>query len=110
MFDLLKKNWARSKYLILSGFFIGLLLLMIILSTGNGGRITKKTGIIHDSSSISESKIFKEFLLSQLKSPFVNLDYEIKKGDTIEKILLKLKVKNTEVQKVINEYYVMEDI
>ena len=104
MLYLLKKNWTKSKYIIVSGFFIGLLLLLIIISADNSHKITKKTETIHNSSQISESKIFKEFLLSQLNSPFVNLDYEIKKGDTIEKILLKLKVKNTEVQKVINEY------
>jgi len=104
MLDFLKKNWTKSKYIIVSGFSIGLLFLLIIISTNNSHKITKKSETIHNSSQISESKIFKEFLLSQLNSPFVNLDYEIKKGDTIEKILLKLKVKNTEVQKVINEY------
>ena len=104
MLDFLKKNWTKSKYIIVSGFSIGLLFLLIIISANNSHKITKKSETIHNSSQISESKIFKEFLLSQLNTPFVNLDYEIKKGDTIEKILLKLKVKNTEVQKVINEY------
>jgi len=38
------------------------------------------------------------------KLPFINLNYEIKNGDTIQKILKKLKVQNNEIQTVINQY------
>jgi len=72
------------------------------LSSKNNQKIEKK--ITENFNGISEGKIFKDFLLNQIKAPFINLDYKIVKGDTIEKILLKLKVKNNEIQKVINEY------
>ena len=36
----------------------------------------------------------KEFLLSKINSPFLHLNYEIKKGDTIQNILQKNKIKN----------------
>ena len=49
-------------------------------------------------------KIFKKFLLDQIKSPFINLNYEIKKGDTILKSLKKYKVKNSDIEKVIIQY------
>ena len=49
-------------------------------------------------------KTFKKFILDQIRSPFINLNYEIKKGDTIQKILKKYKVKNREIQTVINQY------
>ena len=49
-------------------------------------------------------KLIKEFFLRKINSPFINLDYEIKKGDSIQKILQKLKVKNSEIQTVINQY------
>ena len=102
MIDTIKKNWIRNKYFILPWFFIILLLLLGILSSKNDQKIEKK--ISENFNGISEGKIFKDFLLNQIKAPFINLDYKIVKGDTIEKILLKLKVKNNEIQKVINEY------
>ena len=102
MIDTIKKNWIRNKYFILPWFFIILLLLLGILSSKNDQKIEKK--ITENFNGISEGKIFKDFLLNQIKAPFINLDYKIVKGDTIEKILLKLKVKNNEIQKVINEY------
>ena len=44
-----------------------------------------KVSIFNDTNFIP----IKEFLLSKINSPFLNLNYEIKKGDTIEKILKK---------------------
>ena len=104
MIDTIKKNWIRNKYFILPWFFIILLLLLGILSSKNDQKIEKKNIITENFNGISEGKIFKDFLLNQIKAPFINLDYKIVKGDTIEKILLKLKVKNNEIQKIINEY------
>ena len=43
-------------------------------------------------------------MLDKIKSPFTNLNYEIKKGDTIQKILQKLKVKNNDIQNIIQQY------
>ena len=42
--------------------------------------------------------------VSQIKSPFTNINYEIKSGDSIQKILNKLNVEKNDIQKVINEY------
>ncbi len=41
----------------------------------------------------AELEIFKKFLLNQIKSPFTNVNYQIKKGDTIQKILKKIQGK-----------------
>jgi len=46
----------------------------------------------------------KEFIIAKIKSPFVNINYEVKSGDTIQKILKKLNVKNNEIQTIINKY------
>ena len=43
-------------------------------------------------------------MLSKIKTPFVNIDYEVKSGDTIQKILKKLNVRNYEIQTVIDKY------
>jgi len=60
--------------------------------------------LIKDFNEESDLKKFKKFLLNQIKSPFINLDYEINKGDTIQKILRKYKIQNSEIQTVINQY------
>ena len=39
-----------------------------------------------------------------LNSPFININYEIKKGDTIQKILQQYKIHNNEIQTVIKQY------
>jgi len=52
----------------------------------------------------TELTIIKEFFLKKINSPFYNLEYEIKKGDTIVKILKNLKIKNSEIQNIINQY------
>ena len=103
MYQVLKKNWDKSKYLILSGIFITLLLLLTVVYKSDE-RIIKKSKSIEISYESPDLKTFKKFLLNQINSPFTNLNYEIKNGDTIQKILKKLKVQNNEIQTVINQY------
>ena len=103
MYQVLKKNWDKSKYLILSGIIITLLLLLTVVYKSDE-RIIKKSKSIEISYEIPDLKTFKKFLLNQINSPFTNLNYEIKNGDTIQKILKKLKVQNNEIQTVINQY------
>ena len=103
MYQVLKKNWDKSKYLILSGIFITLILLLTVVYKSDE-RIIKKSKSIEISYENPDLKTFKKFLLNQINSPFTNLNYEIKNGDTIQKILKKLKVQNNEIQTVINQY------
>lgn len=103
MYHVLKKNWDKTKYLLLSGFVITLLLLVTVVYQSDD-KIAKKYELIESSNQATDLKIFKEFILNQIKSPFINLNYEIKKGDTIGKILKKYKVQNSDIQTVINEY------
>ena len=103
MYQVFKKNWDKSKYLILSGIIITLLLLLTVVYKSDE-RIIKKSKSIEISYESPDLKTFKKFLLNQINSPFTNLNYEIKNGDTIQKILKKLKVQNNEIQTVINQY------
>ena len=103
MFHVLKKNWDESKYLILSVIFITSILLLTVVYKSDE-KIIKKSMTIGISYENPDLKTFKEFLLNQIKSPFTNLNYEIKKGDTIQKILKKLKVQNNDIQNVIDQY------
>ena len=42
--------------------------------------------------------------MSKIKTPFVNISYEVQSGDTIQRILKKFNVQNNEIQIVINKY------
>jgi len=103
MYQDIKKNWGKAKLLILFAITITLLLLLTVVYKSDQ-KITKKSELIKDFNEESDLKKFKKFLLNQIKSPFINLDYEINKGDTIQKILRKYKVQNSEIQTVINQY------
>jgi len=103
MYQDFKKNWNKSKYLILSGIFITSVLLLTVAYKSDE-KIIKKSMTIGISYENPDLKTFKKFLLNQIKSPFTNLNYEIKKGDTIQKILKKLKVQNRDIQNVIDQY------
>ena len=103
MYQVLKKNWDKSKYLILSGIFITSILLLTVVYKSDE-KIIKKSMTIGISYENPDLKTFKEFLLNQIKSPFTNLNYEIKRGDTIQKILKKFEVQNNEIQNIINQY------
>ena len=50
--------------------------------------------------------IIRDFLFKQIKSPFKNIKHEIKKGDSIGKILRNYNVENSQIQEVIDQYKV----
>ena len=83
MHEVLKRNWDKTKYLILSGFAVTFLLLVTVVYKSDE-KITKKSELIKVSNKESDLKIFKEFLLNQIKSPFINLNYKI---NLIKKLL-----------------------
>ena len=103
MYELVMRNWQKSKYLVLSGVIIISLLLVSVAFKGDEKVITKSQTSTNLQNN-EDLEIFKKFVLKQIKSPFINLDYEIKKGDTIQKILKKYKVDNNEIEKVIKKY------
>ena len=103
MYNILKRNWDKTKYILLSGFIIIFLLLLTVVykSDEKIATISENNKNLYD---VSDLKAFKQFILDQIKSPFTNIDYEIKKGDTIQKILQQYKIQNNEIQTVINQY------
>ncbi len=97
------KNWDKWKYLILSSVFIVVILLLTVVYKSDQ-KIVKKSSVIETSYENKDLERLKKFLFKQINSPFTNLNYEIKKGDSVQKILKKYKVKNGEIQSVINQY------
>jgi len=103
MYNVLLKNWVKNKFPVISGFVIISLVLLTVVYQSND-KVPSKTMHQGSLSSASDFKTFKNFILDQIKSPFINIDYEIAKGDTIQKILKKYRVQNNEIQAVINQY------
>ena len=103
MLKLLIKNLDKAKLGLI--FFLILLGFIIFSFTFKNEKTAKKTYQENSSYADTEDiKLIKEFFLKKINSPFLNVNYEIKKGDTIGKILKKLNIKNSQIQKVINEY------
>ncbi len=103
MYENLKKHWDETKFFIVSGIIVIFLLLLTVVYKSDE-KISKKSEIYEIANDTNDLEIFKKFILNQIKSPFINIDYEIKKGDTIQKILQKYEIQNSEIQRVISTY------
>tara|TARA_Y100000590_G_C15719963_1_gene1013223 strand:+ start:294 stop:1595 length:1302 start_codon:yes stop_codon:yes gene_type:complete len=100
------KNKISTKYLIIPALIIGISILLTI-SFKNDQKITKKNETI--SSNSEELETIKKFLLSKINAPFINEEYTVKSGDSIQKILKKFNVKNSDINKIINQYKKFSD-
>ena len=103
MLEIIKKNWEKNKIIAVFGIVIALLIL-IVIAYKNDGKETRKPKVFEAIDQSSDIINFKKFLLGQIRSPFININYDIVQGDTIQKILKKYKVKNREIQTVIDQY------
>ena len=101
MYRILNRNKEKTIYFILFAFLITILLLVSVVYKNDEGIKKIETNILsHD----LELILVKKFFFNRLKSPFTNINYEIKSGESIQKILQKLKIKNNEIQLVINHF------
>ena len=101
MYRILNRGKEKTIYFILFAFLITILLLISVVYK-NDEEIKKiETGILSHN---QELILVKKFFFNSLKSPFTNINYEIKSGESIQKILQKLKIKNNEIQLVINHF------
>ena len=103
MYGVIGRNWNKKKYLAILLITVSLLL-MVTVAYKSDDKIVKKTDIIENIIDKTDFGRLSKFVFSQIKSPFINLDYEIKNGDTIVKILKKYNVQNKDIQAVINQY------
>ena len=103
MYQAIRKNIERNKYLLTFLVFIVFFFLVSVVYKNDSSLEEVKSAKI---SSIDENdfKTIKEFFFKQIKSPFINVSHEIKSGDTIGKILKKYKVESNQIQAVINQY------
>ena len=101
MYQITKKNKEKTKYFILFTLFTTCLLLLLVVFKNDEKIIKSKKDISFQHSDLIS---IKKFLLTKIKSPFINANYEIKNGDSIQKILKKFKIQNNEIQTVIDQY------
>ncbi|HIN07356.1 MAG TPA: M23 family metallopeptidase [Pelagibacteraceae bacterium] len=101
MYQILKQNREKTKYFILFTFIITFSLLLTVVFKNDEEIKNKEINVSFQHEDLTS---IKEFLLTLIKSPFININYEIKSGDSIQKILKKFKVHNNEIQAVINQY------
>ena len=101
MYQFLKQNREKTKFFILFTFIVTFSLLLTVVFKNDENIKNKKINVSFQHEDLTS---IKEFLLTLIKSPFININYEIKSGDSIQKILKKFKVHNSEIQAVINQY------
>ena len=93
-----EKRW----YLILA---VSILVITFLVTVVHKNENLAQKNIKTDSSlNTKELDIIKEFFLKKINSPFFNINYEIKNGDSIQKILKKFKIPNNQIQNVIEQY------
>ena len=105
MYQIIFKNLEKRK-LIFIFIFVLLSLLIFAVLNKNTSSIknlgNNKTSFLRE----EELNIIRDFLFKQIKSPFKNIKHEIKKGDSIGKILRNYNVENSQIQEVIEQYKV----
>jgi murein DD-endopeptidase MepM/ murein hydrolase activator NlpD len=101
MYKILLKNKEKTKYFISFTVIIAVLLLIAINFQNNRKITSDKKNLTFQS---EELNAIKKILLSKIRSPFINRNYIIKSGDSIQKILKEFKIKNKEIGNIINQY------
>ena len=101
MFQMLEKNKEKTVYFALFTLILTSVILTTIFFKNDKEIVSQKTNTSQPGEDIT---LIKEFFLQKIKSPFINIDYEIKSGDSIQKILKKLKIQNKEIQSIITQY------
>jgi len=84
-----------------TGFFIIVLLILVIFNNNNTNKIKNYSNIFYNH---KDFILINNFLNTKIKTPFTNINHEIKSGESIQKILRKYKVKNNDIQNAIEQY------
>tara|TARA_Y100001970_G_scaffold50362_1_gene63736 strand:+ start:275 stop:1603 length:1329 start_codon:yes stop_codon:yes gene_type:complete len=84
-------------------FFFFFLLISILVFTYNTSIKKKRLEEIDQFISNNQTVMLKNFLLNQLKSPYLEYDYIVKNNDTVESILKKFSVKQSEINFIVEK-------
>ncbi len=97
-----KNTLSKEKLKLLLSFLLVSSFILITIIYKNDDKIKN----IEKRSSIQKEDLvsIKEFFFKKIKSPYININYKIKSGDSVEKILKKVNIKSSEIQTIVNEY------
>ena len=105
MLKFLKYKTDSIKYLIIFSIIVAIFFIISInYKNEEVVESINKKRIVDFSFENPDFITLKKFLVSKLNSPFINSNYEIVSGDSIQKILKKFKVVNKDIQAIINAY------
>ena len=75
-------------------------ILFFVISNSNIKKNTENKYNLEEITKTSEFSNLKKFFISQINSPYKEINYTIKNNDTIEKILKKYNIKNEDIKKI----------
>mgnify|MGYP001285624329 CR=1 FL=1 len=101
MFEFIRQNRQKTIYFSFFTLILTITILLAVVYKNEDVAIKIEKDVFFKHPDI---RLIKEYLLSEIKSPYVNIDYQIKKGDSIQKILSKLGIKNAEIQEIIKKF------
>ncbi len=101
MYEDIKKNWEKIKIFILFAI-VTIFFLIITITYKNINYVN--TSFKKVEFQVGELEKIKNFLFGKINSPFINADYIIQKGDSIQLILKKFKVRNADINNIISQY------
>jgi len=95
-----KNQRTRLLIILLSIFFVSIIYASITYNSKlKEERLETISSFLSDNNTI----LLKNYLLNQIKSPYLEYDYLIKDGDTIETILKKFSIKKDQVDFIVKE-------
>ena len=80
MYQILKQGKEKAIYFVLFTFIISLLLLVTVVFKNDEKLKNRETNVSFQHQDLTS---IKNFLLKKIRSPFININYEIKSGDSI---------------------------
>ena len=102
--NLIKKvpDSLKQKFILISGsiLFIGLIYLMILY---NSALKKQRIEAVESFLSNNQTILLKDYILNNLKSPYLEYEYVVQNNDTIESILKKFSIKEGEVTFVVKK-------
>jgi len=96
---------SLNKDAIVYSFIFTFLIFLFFIINFTNKRIDENQLVVRKNLVTSEEfQIIKKFIISKIRTPYTNINYEVKTGDTLKKILKNYKINNSDIDKSIKEY------
>ena len=99
-----KLSLSNREKIVYPLIFVSIILALFIVDIANKQIADNQSKIKNRLLENSELIAIKKFIISNIKSPFENINYRVKKGDTLVKILKNHQIKNQDIDKAISEF------